>query len=93
MEDLLKQLQNNLARLIAVKQQLEQDNAAMRTTIQQQRNELITTHQQLAQLQEENKSLKTANAMLNRQNNEVANKKINHLIYLVDKTIQQLTTE
>ena len=93
MEELLQRFEANLTQLIRDKNSLAEENNSLRLTIENQRNELIRTHEELAKLKKQNRVLQTANAMLGgtEEDKEVAKRRINRLIELVERTMAQLT--
>ena len=95
MEELLQQFEANLTRLIAAKNSLAEENTSLRLTVEQQRAELIRTHEELATLRKQNRALQTANAMQGGTDEDkaVAKRRLNRLIELVDRTMEQLTEQ
>ena len=93
MEELLQQFEANLTQLIRDKNSLAEENHSLRLTIENQREELIRTHEELAKLKKQNRTLQTANAMsgIGEGDKAVAKRRINRLIELVDRTMAQLT--
>lgn len=93
MEELLQQFEANLTQLIRDKNSLAEENHSLRLTIENQREELIRTHEELAKLKKQNRTLQTANAMagVGEEDRAVAKRRINRLIELVDRTMAQLT--
>lgn len=69
---------------------LQQENVRLKEDIERQRQELIRTHSELQQIQQQNKRLATANAMTNAESNEEALKRLNALIAQVDRAINAL---
>jgi len=62
----------------------------LREDIERQRGELIRTHSELLELQQQNRRLATANAMTAAEGAEEATKRINALIAQVDRAISAL---
>ncbi|MBQ2068283.1 MAG: hypothetical protein II457_05120 [Paludibacteraceae bacterium] len=69
---------------------LQQENVQLKEDIERQRQELIRTHSELQQIQQQNKRLAIANAMTNAESNEEALKRLNALIAQVDRAINAL---
>jgi cell division septum initiation protein DivIVA len=69
---------------------LQQENVRLKEDIERQRQELIRTHSELQQIQQQNKRLAIANAMTNAESNEEALKRLNALIAQVDRAINAL---
>ena len=86
----LDDLSNNVHLLLERYVTLQEENAALREDIERQRQELIRTHSELQQIQQQNKRLATANAMTNAESSEEALKRINALIAQVDRAINAL---
>ena len=83
----LDDLSNNVHLLLERYVTLQEENAALREDIERQRQELIRTHSELQQIQQQNKRLATANAMTNAESSEEALKRINALIAQLDRAI------
>jgi methyl-accepting chemotaxis protein len=62
----------------------------LREDVERQRQELIRTHSELQQLQQQNRRLATVNAMTAAESSEEATKRINALIAQVDRAINAL---
>ena len=86
----LDDLSSNVHLLLERYQALQQQNAALHEEIERQRQELIRTHSELADLQQKNRRIATANAMTNAETSEEALKRINALIAQVDRAITVL---
>ena len=86
----LDDLSSNVHLLLERYQALQQQNAALREEIERQRQELIRTHSELADLQQKNRRIATANAMTNAETGEEALKRLNALIAQVDRAITVL---
>jgi len=69
---------------------LQRENATLREDVERQRQELIRTHSELQQLQQQNRRLATANALTAAETSEEATKRINALIAQVDRAINAL---
>ena len=63
LEDLSQNVHLLLERYVA----LQQENAQLRQDIENQRTELIRTHSELLELQQQNRRLATANAVFSRR--------------------------
>ena len=86
LDDLSRNVQTLLERYAA----LQQENAALRGDVERQRQELIRTHSELQQIQQQNRRLATANALTAAETSEEATKRINALIAQVDRAINAL---
>ena len=86
----LDQLSQNVHLLLERYQALQQENVRLREDIERQRGELIRTHSELLELQQQNRRLATANAMTAAEGSEEATKRINALIAQVDRAISAL---
>ena len=86
LDDLSRNVQTLLERYAA----LQQENAALREDVERQRQELILTHSELQQIQQQNRRLATANALTAAETSEEATKRINALIAQVDRAINVL---
>jgi predicted nucleic acid-binding Zn-ribbon protein len=86
----LSELSQNLQVLLERYQALQAENVRLKEDIERQRQELIRTHSELQQIQQQNKRLATANAMTNAESSEEALKRINALIAQVDRAIAAL---
>jgi len=86
----LDDLSANLRILLERYTALQQENAALREDVERQRQELIRTHSELQQLQQQNRRLATANALTAAETSEEATKRINALIAQVDRAINAL---
>ena len=86
----LDQLSQNVHLLLERYQALQQENVRLREDIERQRGELIRTHSELLELQQQNRRLATANAMTAAEGTEEATKRINALIAQVDRAISAL---
>ena len=71
-------------------QALQEENARLKEDIERQRQELIHTHSDLLDLQQKNRRIATANAMVSAEGSEEALKRINALIAQVDRAIGAL---
>ncbi|MBQ7631214.1 MAG: hypothetical protein IJS82_00425 [Paludibacteraceae bacterium] len=69
---------------------LQQENARLRLDAERQREELIRTHSELLELQQQNRRLAIAGALTSAEGNELAMKRINALIAQVDRAIAAL---
>ncbi len=86
----LNDLSQNVHLLLERYQALQQENVRLREDIERQRGELIRTHSELLELQQQNRRLATANAMTAAEGTEEATKRINALIAQVDRAISAL---
>lgn len=86
----LDELSQNLHLLLQRYEALQQENVALRENIEKQRQELIRTHSELQQLQQQNKRIAMANALVSAEGSEEAYKRINALIAQVDRAIAAL---
>lgn len=86
----LEELTQNLHLLLERYTALQQENARLREDAERQRAELIRTHSELLELQQQNRRLATAGALGSAEGNELALKRINALIAQVDRAINAL---
>ena len=86
----LDQLSENVHLLLERYSALQQENAQLREDIKNQREELIRTHSELLELQQQNRRLATAGMMVGEEGNELAIKRLNALIAQVDRAIAAL---
>ncbi|MBQ4395636.1 MAG: hypothetical protein II825_10130 [Paludibacteraceae bacterium] len=86
----LDELTQNLHLLLDRYEALRQENASLREDVERQRQELIRTHSELLELQQQNRRMATANAMSIAEGKEEALKRINALIAQVDRAINAL---
>lgn len=86
----LDDLSQNIHLLLERYAALQQENMALRENVERQRQELIRTHSELLQLQQQNRRLATANALTAAETSEEATKRINALIAQVDRAIAAL---
>ena len=86
----LEDLSQNVRLLLERYETLQQENATLRDDVERQRQELIRTHSELQQLQQQNRRLATANALTAAETSEEATKRINALIAQVDRAINAL---
>ena len=86
----LAELSENLRVLLERYEALQQENARLREDAERQRQELIRTHSELLVLQQKNRRIATANAMVSAEGNEEALKRLNALIAQVDRAIAAL---
>lgn len=86
----LDELSQNIRVLLQRYEELLKENAQLRLDIENQRQELIRTHSELAELQQKNRRIATANALSAAETNEEALKRINALIAQVDRAIAAL---
>ena len=86
----LDDLSQNVHLLLERYAALQQENAALRDDVDRQRQELIRTHSELQQIQQQNRRLATANALTAAETSEEATKRINALIAQVDRAINAL---
>ena len=86
----VESLAANVQRLLQRYEALQAECAHLRADNERQREELVRTHAELADLQQKNKRLATANALTSVETTEEATKRINALIAQVDRAIQAL---
>ena len=86
----LDELSQNVHLLLERYETLQQENTLLREDVDRQRQELIRTHSELLDLQQKNRRIATANAMMSAEGNEEAMKRINALIAQVDRAINAL---
>lgn len=86
----LDDLSQNVHLLLERYSALQRENATLREDVERQRQELIRTHSELQQLQQQNRRLATANALTAAETSEEATKRINALIAQVDRAINAL---
>ena len=86
----LDDFSRNVHLLLERYQALQEENVRLKEDIERQRQELIRTHSELQQIQQQNKRLATANAMTNAESSEEALKRINALIAQIDRAINAL---
>ncbi len=92
MQSSFLEFQNNLQHLLQQCNDLLQQNAALRTTNEQQRNEIMRSHEELEQLKKKYKSLQTAHALsAHTDDKEQAKRKLTSLIQLIDTALEKLT--
>lgn len=86
----LDDLSQNVQLLLERYDALRQENARLQEDVERQRQELIRTHSELVELQQKNRRIATANAMISAEGAEEANKRLNALIAQVDRAINAL---
>ncbi len=86
----LDELSQNVHLLLDRYAALQQENAALREDVERQRQELIRTHSELQQIQQQNRRLATVNALTSAEGAEEATKRLNALIAQVDRAIAAL---
>ena len=86
LEDLSQNVRLLLERYVA----LQEENARLKEDAERQRNELIRTHSELVNLQQQNKRLATAGVMESAESKELALKRVNALIAQVERAIAAL---
>ena len=86
----LDDLSQNIRVLLERYEALRQENAQLRLDIDQQRQELIRTHSELLEMQQQNRRIVTANALSSAEGAEEATKRLNALIAQVDRAINAL---
>ncbi|MBR6493031.1 MAG: hypothetical protein IKT13_03750 [Paludibacteraceae bacterium] len=86
----LDDLSQNVHLLLERYEALQQENMTLREDIERQRQELIRTHSELAEMQQKNRRLATVNALTSVETQEDATKRLNALIAQVDRAIQAL---
>ena len=86
----LDDLSSNVHLLLERYAALQEENAQLKQDIEHQRTELIRTHSELVELQQKNRRIATANALISSEGSEEALKRINALIAQVDRAITAL---
>ena len=86
----LDDLSQNIRVLLERYEALKQENAQLRLDIDKQRQELIRTHSELLEMQQQNRRIVTANALSSAEGAEEATKRLNALIAQVDRAIVAL---
>ena len=86
----LDELSQNVHLLLDRYAALQQENAALREDVERQRQELIRTHSELQQIQQQNRRLAMVNALTSAEGAEEATKRLNALIAQVDRAIAAL---
>ena len=86
----LDDLSQNVQLLLERYDALRQENARLQEDVERQRQELIRTHSELVELQQKNRRIATANAMISAEGAEEATKRLNALIAQVDRAIAAL---
>ena len=86
----LDEFSQNVYLLLERYEALRQENAALKEDVERQRQELIRTHSELLELQQQNKRIAVVNALCSEEGNELALKRINALIAQVDRAINAL---
>lgn len=88
----LNAIEKKIAKLLQLREALLQENQHLEDQVNLQRSEITSLHEKLETLQEENQSLKTANALLGSSDFKRETKfKINSLIRDIDHCISQLS--
>ena len=92
--DSLTQLQQNVHNLLEHCKMLQKDNDTLREEIAIQRQEILRSHTEVAQLQKQCRTLATANAIAGEPaTREEAYRKLTSIIAQIDKALNTLTTE
>lgn len=87
----LDSLENNLSALLTRCHQLLEENRQLRYDYEQQRQEVIRSHQQLADLQTRFRQLETAHVIASSpEEKERAKQLLNNIIARVDRAIEAL---
>ena len=86
----LDEFSQNVHLLLERYEALQQENASLREDVERQRQELIRTHGELVDLQQKNRRIATANALVSAESSEEATKRLNALIAQVDRAIAAL---
>ena len=86
----LDDLSNNVHILLERYTALQEENVRLKDERDRQRQELIRTHADLLDLQQKNRRIATANALVSAEGSEEALKRINALIAQVDRAINAL---
>lgn len=89
--DLLAALEKNIDTLLADNMALKDKIAVLEDANERQRQEMIRTHAELAELQTEYKRLRAAHALLaDSPEREQVKRQLTQMIHLVDKAIENL---
>ncbi|MCQ2324362.1 MAG: hypothetical protein MJZ53_05885 [Paludibacteraceae bacterium] len=89
--DALTKLEANVHQLLERNQQLQDENAELKETIEHQRQEMMRTHSELVTIQTEHKNLRIAHGLINApEQREIAKKQLAAMIAQVDKAIEVL---
>ncbi|MBR1877946.1 MAG: hypothetical protein IJ814_02950 [Paludibacteraceae bacterium] len=83
-------LSQNVHLLLERYEALQQENARLREDGEKQRAELIRTHSELLELQQQNRRLATVNSLTAMESKEIAYKRVSALIGQVDRAINAL---
>lgn len=87
----LSDLELNVQQLLLRYDAIEQENASLQQQVEKQREEIIRTHGELAQLQKQYRQLQTAFALIdNETNKQKAKQHLNYLIQRIDLAISTL---
>lgn len=86
----LDDLSQNVHLLLERYEALQQENARLREDGEKQRAELIRTHSELLELQQQNRRLATVNSLTAMESKEIAYKRVSALIGQVDRAINAL---
>ena len=92
--ELLASLEKNIDNLLRERETLQQEVSRLSDANDRQRQEMIQTHKELADLREEYKTLKIAHALVSdSEEREQVKRKLTRMIHLIDKTISNLKSE
>jgi len=86
----LDDLSQNVGLLLERYKALQEENAQLKENAEKQRQELIRTHGELVELQQQNRRIAVANGMTTAEGTEEALKRVNALIAQVDRAIAAL---
>ncbi|HLS29633.1 MAG TPA: hypothetical protein VK021_02120 [Flavobacteriaceae bacterium] len=90
--DKLNSVEEKIFRLLDLRNQLQEENSELKSRIEQQSEQILTLQSQIEKAQNENHSLKTANALLGSKEFKRETKfKINNLVREIDHCISQLS--
>ena len=87
-DELLQSLEANIDALLRERESLRQQVAQLNSDIERQRQEMIRSHEELAQLQRDFKHLEAAHALSSGENAEAARRRLTRLLQQVDKAIE-----
>lgn len=90
--DKLNSVEEKIFRLLDLRNQLQEENLELKRRIQKQEDQVLELQGQIEETQNENHSLKTANALLGSKEFKRETKfKINSLVREIDQCISQLS--
>ena len=90
-DELLASLEKNISGLLAERDALQSEVAVLRDANNRQRQEMMNTHAELVNLQQEYNRLRMAHAMVaDVPERELVKRQLTRMIHLVDKAIENL---